>query len=77
MLCYLQLSTAFAHHLMLTLWLFLRLTYADMDVLFENKVSARNFRKVKVDPYRSEHLVVAPDDDEQVISVEKVDVKHG
>lgn len=62
---------------MLTLSLFPRLTYADMDVLFENKVSARNFRKVKVDPYRSEHLVVAPEDDENVISVERVDIKQG
>ncbi|KIW13391.1 hypothetical protein PV08_08579 [Exophiala spinifera] len=35
------------------------LTYADLDILFENKVSARNFRRVHIDPYRSGHLVVA------------------
>lgn len=29
-----------------------------MDVLFENKVSARKFRKVEVDPFRSDNLVV-------------------
>ena len=34
------------------------LTYADLDVLFENKVSARKFRKVEVDPFRSDNLVV-------------------
>jgi len=39
------------------------LTYADMDVLFENKVSARKFRKVEVDPYRSDNLVIVPEDE--------------
>ena len=38
------------------------LTYADLDVLFENKVSARHFRKVEVDPYRSDTLVVVEED---------------
>lgn len=38
------------------------LTYADLDVLFENKVSARKFRKVEVDPFRSDNLVIVPDE---------------
>ena len=38
------------------------LTYADLDVLFENKVSARKFRKVEVDPFRSDNLVIMPDE---------------
>ena len=37
------------------------LTYADLDVLFENHISARNFRKVEVDPFRSDNLVIASD----------------
>jgi len=39
------------------------LTYAELDVLFENKVSARKFKSVKVDPYRSDNLVIIPDDE--------------
>jgi len=39
------------------------LTYADLDVLFENKVSARKFRKVEVDPYRSDNLVLVAEDE--------------
>jgi SP family general alpha glucoside:H+ symporter-like MFS transporter len=38
------------------------LTYADLDVLFENRVSARKFRKVEVDPFRSDNLVVVEED---------------
>ena len=38
------------------------LTYAELDVLFENKVSARKFRSVQVDPYRSDNLVVTQDE---------------
>jgi MFS transporter, SP family, general alpha glucoside:H+ symporter len=38
------------------------LTYADLDVLFENKVSARKFRKVEVDPFRSDNLVVVEEE---------------
>ncbi|ETN39736.1 uncharacterized protein HMPREF1541_05962 [Cyphellophora europaea CBS 101466] len=38
------------------------LTYADLDVLFENKVSARKFRQVEVDPFRSDNLVIVPDE---------------
>lgn len=38
------------------------LTYADLDVLFENKVSARKFRKVEVDPFRSDNLVLSSED---------------
>jgi hypothetical protein len=30
-------------------------------VLFENHVSARKFRKVEVDPYRSDNLVIVDD----------------
>jgi SP family general alpha glucoside:H+ symporter-like MFS transporter len=50
------------------------LTYADMDVLFENHVSARKFRKVEVDPYRSDNLVIIPEEDiseEQYIQEKK------
>jgi len=39
------------------------LTYAELDILFENKVSARKFQTVKVDPYRSDNLVIVPDND--------------
>jgi len=39
------------------------LTYAELDILFENKVSARKFKSVKVDPYRSDNLVIIPDED--------------
>jgi len=38
------------------------LTFADLDVLFENGVSARDFRKVKIDAYRSDHYVVEQQD---------------
>lgn len=34
------------------------LTYADLDILFENNVSARDFKKVHIDAYRSDHYVV-------------------
>ena len=61
------------------IWTFFRLpepkglTYADLDVLFENKVSARKFRKVEVDPYRSDNLVIVPEegDSEQEVVGEK------
>lgn len=36
---------------------------AELDVLFENKVSARKFRKVEVDPWRSDNLVVVNEED--------------
>lgn len=42
------------------------LTYADLDVLFENKVSARDFTKVRVDPYRSNNLVTVTEDNSEV-----------
>ncbi|KPI45965.1 Maltose permease MAL31 [Cyphellophora attinorum] len=52
------------------------LTYADLDVLFENKVSARKFRQVEVDPFRSDNLVIVPDeynsDKNDVYTQEKV-----
>jgi SP family general alpha glucoside:H+ symporter-like MFS transporter len=38
------------------------LTYADLDVLFENHISARKFRKVEVDPFRSDNLVVVEEE---------------
>ncbi len=40
------------------------LTYAELDVLFENKVSARKFRIVEVDPYRSDNLVTVGESDD-------------
>ncbi len=49
--------------LVLTTRILQGLTYAELDVLFENKVSARKFKSVKVDPYRSDNLVVVPDED--------------
>jgi SP family general alpha glucoside:H+ symporter-like MFS transporter len=39
------------------------LTYGELDVLFENRVSARKFRKVAVDPYRSDNLVIVPEEE--------------
>lgn len=39
------------------------LTYAELDVLFENRVSARKFRKVEVDPWRSDNLVIVDEND--------------
>lgn len=39
------------------------LTYAELDVLFENGVSARKFKKVEVDPWRSDNLVIVPEED--------------
>ncbi|KAK5075787.1 hypothetical protein LTR70_009821 [Exophiala xenobiotica] len=39
------------------------LTYAELDILFENRVSARKFRKVEIDPWRSDNLVVVPEED--------------
>jgi len=41
------------------------LTYADLDVLFENHVSARKFRKVEVDPFRSDNLVVVEEETDE------------
>ena len=51
-----------------TIWTFFRLpepkglTYADLDVLFENHVSARKFKEVEVDPFRSDNLVVVEEE---------------
>lgn len=47
------------------------LTYADLDILFENGISARKFRKVEIDPYRSDNLVIVPDDEGAEIVNEK------
>lgn len=62
------------------LWTYFRLpepkglTYAELDVLFENKVSARKFRKVEVDPWRSDNLVIVAEEDasSNEIKAEKV-----
>ncbi|MCJ1230228.1 hypothetical protein MMC12_006900 [Toensbergia leucococca] len=54
------------------LWTYFRLpepkglTYGELDVLFEKKISARKFRKMKVDNFRSDNLEVI----EQVTSHE-------
>lgn len=37
-------------------------TYAELDVLFENKVSARRFHKVDVDQFSGDNLEVRYDD---------------
>jgi SP family general alpha glucoside:H+ symporter-like MFS transporter len=37
------------------------LSAGEIDVLFEQKVSARNFSKVKADPFRSTNLKIAPE----------------
>lgn len=50
------------------------LTYADLDVLFENKVSARDFSKVRVDPYQSNNLVAVVEDSSEV---QVIVSKHG
>ena len=39
------------------------LTYGELDVLFENRVSARKFRHVEIDPFRSDNLVVVAEDE--------------
>jgi len=39
------------------------LTYGELDVLFENRVSARKFRQVEIDPFRSDNLVIVADDE--------------
>lgn len=36
-------------------------TYGELDVLFENKVSARKFRKTKVDQFSGDHTELAED----------------
>lgn len=38
------------------------LTYGELDVLFEHKISARKFRKVDIDPFRSENLTVVSEE---------------
>lgn len=42
------------------------LTAGELDVLFEQRVSARDFRKVKPDPFRSSHLKVLKEEEEKV-----------
>ena len=50
------------------------LTYADLDVLFENHVSARKFRKVEVDPFRSDNLVI--DENQEGVQHEELFTKE-
>lgn len=56
------------------------LTYAELDVLFENKVPARQFRHAKIDPYRSDHLVVTSesvgDEKESKAVIGRTDAKY-
>lgn len=68
-------------------WTYFRLpepkgkTFAEMDILFERKVSARKFASTAADPFRADHLVArsgsvvrvdsAPDEKQQVIHHEK------
>lgn len=45
-------------------WTFFRLpepknrSYSELDILFEQKIPARQFKHTKVDPYRAEHVAV-------------------
>jgi SP family general alpha glucoside:H+ symporter-like MFS transporter len=61
-------------------WTFFRLpepkglTYADLDILFENKIPARDFRKVEIDPYRSDHFLVQSGSTD--FGVEKPGISH-
>jgi SP family general alpha glucoside:H+ symporter-like MFS transporter len=49
-------------------WIYFRLpepkgrTYAEIDILFEHKISARNFKDTKLDIFRGENFVAVPDD---------------
>jgi SP family general alpha glucoside:H+ symporter-like MFS transporter len=59
------------------IWTYFRLpepkgrTYGELDVLFENKVSARKFASTTVDQFSSEHMEVVADDVEKIaISVD-------
>ncbi|KAK5103234.1 hypothetical protein LTS08_004040 [Lithohypha guttulata] len=53
---------------LLVTWTFFRLpepkdrTYGELDVLFENRVSARRFHKTRVDQFSGDHLEIVPDD---------------
>lgn len=53
---------------LLVTWTFFRLpepkdrTYGELDVLFENKVSARRFHKTRVDQFSGDHLEIVSDD---------------
>lgn len=52
---------------LLTVWVYFRLpepmgrTYGELDVLFENKVSARKFHKTRVDQFSGDHVEIVPD----------------
>ncbi|KAJ9649370.1 hypothetical protein H2201_006592 [Coniosporium apollinis] len=56
---------------LLLTWCFFRLpepkgrTYAELDVLFENRVSARKFAKTKVDQFAGQHTEIVDDFDEK------------
>jgi MFS transporter, SP family, general alpha glucoside:H+ symporter len=55
------------------LWTYFRLpepkgrTYGELDVLFERKVSARNFKTTQVDQFSGEHLDIIKEQVETVI----------
>jgi hypothetical protein len=52
------------------------LAFADLDVLFENKVPARKFRDATIDPYRSDHLIVTSEHQIGTENEGKVTVGH-
>ena len=59
--------------LLLTIWTYFRLpepkdrTYGELDVLFENKVSARKFHKVRVDQFSGDHVEIIADGDDSSV----------
>ena len=54
--------------MLLLLWTWLRLpepkdrSYGELDVLFENRVSARNFAKTRVDQFAGDHTEIVKED---------------
>lgn len=54
--------------LLCLVWCFFRLpepkglSSGELDVLFENRVSARRFKHVETDPFRSDNLMIGPDE---------------
>lgn len=66
---------------LLALWTFFRLpepkdrTYGELDVLFENKVSARKFHKTRVDQFAGDHTQIVADDTKGDIEMHTVETK--
>ncbi|KAK9258192.1 general substrate transporter [Lipomyces tetrasporus] len=60
-------------------WEFFRLpepkgrTYSELDILFEQRVSARKFKSTKVDPFDGEHQYTHPSEVMEDVSLEKID----